>query len=382
MPSVSGTLIVTNDFPPEIGGIEAFVAQLAAGLRGPVVVLTRAMPNSAAFDAAQPFTVIRLATPALLPLPQLGTTAGRILAEYKLTSVVFGAAAPLGLLAPRLREAGARRTVAISHGHEVWWSRLPVATSLLRRIADDVDVLTYVSGYTKTAIQGALSARNGPGNARLRRLSPPVRMSDFSASAPRGPRPSVSTCLSAGRLIEQKGFDVLLRAWRTVIEQWPHPERPLLRIAGGHRSGRSGRRLERELAALADGLPVEFVGPLTHAEMPAFFSTGDVFASPVRSRLGGLNSEGFGLVFAEAAAAGLPVLVGDSGGASETVIDGRTGYLLDPHDPALWADRLTGLLLDPTRARAWGDTGRSHIAEHFSDQACIAALQTFLDGPG
>ena len=379
---MSGTLIVTNDFPPEIGGIEGFVAQLATGLRGPVVVLTRAMPNSAAYDAAQPVTVIRLSTTALLPLPQLGKTAGRILAEYKLTSVVFGAAAPLGLLAPRLREAGAHRLVAISHGHEVWWSRLPVASSLLRRIADDVDVLTYVSGYTKTAIQGAMSARFGPGNVRLRRLSPPVRMSDFSAPAPPSPHTAGATCLSAGRLIEQKGFDVLLRAWRTVIEQWPHPEPPLLRIAGDYRNGRSGQRLERKLTALADGLPVEFVGPLTHAEMPAFLAAGDVFASPVRSRLGGLNSEGFGLVFAEAAAAGLPVMVGDSGGASETVVDGRTGYLLDARDPALWADRLTGLLLDPTRAKAWGAAGRSHVAEHFSDQACIASLQTFLDGSG
>ena len=379
---MSGTLIVTNDFPPEIGGIEAFVAQLAAGLRGPVVVLTRAMPHSAAFDAAQPFTIIRLNAPAMLPLPPLGKTASRILAEHGLTSVVFGAAAPLGLLAPRLREVGALRTVAISHGHEVWWARLPLASSLLRRIADDVDVLTYVSGYTKAAIQEALGARNGPGIAKLQRLSPPVRMSDFAASAAQRPRSGAATCLSAGRLIEQKGFDVLLRAWRTVIEQWPHPEPPLLRIAGSYRHGRSGRRLERDLTALADGLPVEFVGPLTHAEMPAFLASGDVFASPVRSRLGGLNSEGFGLVFAEAAAAGLPVLVGDSGGASETVIDARTGYLLDPHDPALWADRLTGLLLDPTRARVWGDAGRSHIAEHFSDQACIAALQTFLDGPG
>lgn len=374
-----GTLILTNDFPPEIGGIEAFVAQLAAGLRGPVVVLTRRMDESAAFDAVQPYDVVRLDSPVLLPTPQLVRTAAAILAEHKLSSVVFGAAAPLGLLAPQLRRAGAQRLVGISHGHEVWWARLPGSSALLRRIVSGVDVLTYISEFTGSAIEAG--QRSGSQRAALRRLSPPVEMAEFARITDKtaGSRPP--TCLSAGRLIEQKGFDVLLLAWRGVIEQWPHPEQPLLRIAGSGR-GLAGRRLAATLVALADGLPVEFVGPLSHAQMPAFLASGDVFASPVRSRWRGLNSEGFGLVFAEAAAAGLPVLVGNSGGAGETVLDGRTGYLLDPRDPRLWADHLSELLLDAARARAWGAAGRGHVGEHFSSQACIAALQAFLDGPG
>ncbi len=374
-----GTLILTNDFPPEIGGIEAFVAQLAVGLRGPVVVLTRTMGDSADFDSAQPYDVIRLDSPVLLPTPQLGRTAAKTLAEHGLSSVVFGAAAPLGLLAPRLRGAGARRLVGISHGHEVWWARLPGSSTLLRRIADGLDVLTYISEFTGSAI--AASIGSGPQRASLRRLSPPVRMGAYASTTDRTHDDARPTCLSAGRFVEQKGFDVLLRAWRTLIEQWPHRRLPLLRVAGGGR-GRAGHQLEGQLVELADGLPVEFLGPLSHAQMPAFLSAGDVFASPVRNRWGGLNSEGFGLVFAEAAAAGLPVVVGDSGGAGETVLDGCTGHLLDPHDPALWADRLSGLLLDPARARAWGAAGRRHVGEHFSDRACLAALQGFLDAPG
>lgn len=217
----------------------------------------------------------------------------------------------------------------------------------------------------------------------MRRLSPPVRMDGFAAAHRSGRLSSRPVLLSAGRFVKQKGFDVLLQAWRIVVQRWPHEQPPLLRIAGGQHPGAPTQgRLGMRLAQLAEGLPVEFLGPLNHAQMPAFFASGDGFASPVRSRLGGLNSEGFGLVFAEAAAAGLPVLVGDSGGAGETVVDGLTGYLLDPHDAEAWATRMLELLLDPPRARAWGEAGKVHIGERFSERACVAVLQEILDGAG
>src|SRR5260221_8012161 len=138
-------LIVTNDFPPRSGGIQSFVHALATRLPpGRVVVYAPAWRGAAEFDARQPFPVIRHPTSLMLPVPSVARRAARILREHDCDTVVFGAAAPLGLLAPSLRRAGARRVVAITHGHEAGWAALPVARALRRRIGDHVDGVTYL----------------------------------------------------------------------------------------------------------------------------------------------------------------------------------------------------------------------------------------------
>src|SRR6266568_5493572 len=145
MPKV---LIVTNDFPPRSGGIQSFVHALATRLPpGRVVVYAPAWPGAAEFDARQPFEVVRHPTSLMLPLPSVARRATAILTEHGCDSVLFGAAAPLGLLAPALRRAGARRIVALTHGHEAGWAAVPGARALLRRIGEHVDVLTYLGEY-------------------------------------------------------------------------------------------------------------------------------------------------------------------------------------------------------------------------------------------
>src|SRR5215472_12069721 len=130
----SKVLIVTNDFPPRNGGIQSFVHALAIRLPADgVVVYASAWPGAAEFDAAQPFPVVRHRRSVMLPVPGVARRARAILTEHGCDTVVFGAAAPLGLLAPALRRAGARRVVAITHGHEAGWASLPGARAMLRR---------------------------------------------------------------------------------------------------------------------------------------------------------------------------------------------------------------------------------------------------------
>ena len=172
----------------------------------------------------------------------------------------------------------------------------------------------------------------------------------------------------------RKGFDTLLDAWARAVDRLPVGAE--LRIAG---SGPDERRLRR----LARGLAVTFVGPVNHDDMPAFLRQGRLFASPVRTHRRGLTPEGFGLVFAEAASCGLPVLVGNSGGAPATVLDGVSGHVLDPHDAGLWGDALVELLTYPERARAAGLAGRAHaiatVAVGEVTQRVADALR--LEGP-
>ncbi|MGI8459153.1 MAG: glycosyltransferase family 4 protein, partial [Propionibacteriaceae bacterium] len=143
--------------------------------------------------------------------------------------------------------------------------------------------------------------------------------------------------------------------------------------------GPDRRRLNR-LARQLD-LDVKFIGAFPHRQLPALLASAQVVALPVRTRWAGLNPEGLGLSFLEAAACARPVLVGRSGGAPETVLDGTTGYVLDPGDVPGWARRLDELLGDPGRADALGAAGRAYVGPHFGTAAVARRLRQALDLP-
>jgi phosphatidylinositol alpha-1,6-mannosyltransferase len=343
------TLVVTNDFPPRVGGIETYLRHVCGFLDDRVVVLTRTEPDESAtrrYDASLPFPVHRMPGP-LLPGPVVARRAGELLREYGADRVVFGAAAPLGLLASGLRRDGARRILALSHGHEVWWARVPAARSALRRIGRDVDAFGVISAYTAGRIAPALAPED---RAKLVLLPPPVDLEVFSPAT----NPPVGTVVAASRFVRQKGLDRLLDAWPEANAAVPDSR---LIIVG---DGPQGRSLRRRAAALRD---VEFRAPLRHDQMPHLLRSASVFVSPVRTRLGGLYAEGLGLVACEASACGIPVVVGDSGGAPETVIDTVTGNVVDPDDARGLAAAVIGWLSNPVKARAAGFAGRRHVAD-------------------
>ena len=178
---VPRTLIVTNDFPPRRGGIQSFVHALATRLpAGTVTVYAPAWKGAAEFDARQPFPVIRHPTSLMLPVPATSRRAVAIAREHGCDTVLFGAAAPLGLITPALRKAGVTRAVALTHGHEAGWAALPGARALLRRVGDEVDVVTYLGEYFRVRLARALSPEaaepDGPAGARRRRdVLPPGR---------------------------------------------------------------------------------------------------------------------------------------------------------------------------------------------------------------
>lgn len=362
------TLVVTNDFPPSIGGIESFVEQVCR-LLGDVVVLTRDDPDATAADQAYPFPIHRRGR-VLLPDLATRAAASRLLRRYHATRVVYGAAAPLGLLAGPLRRAGATRQLAISHGHETWWSRVPVARSLLRRIGTQVTAVSYISEFTRAAIGPALDPA---ARAALVRLAPPVDTELFRPSLRPPERPTV---LAAGRFVRQKGFDTLLTAWARVVAHWPGSPLPELVLIG---DGPLRRRITEQAARITPSGTIRLVGPVPHDRMPDLLARGHVFALPVRTRLRGLNPEGLGLVYAEAAACGLAVVAGDSGGTRDVVIDQETGFVVDPEDPAALADLLLGLLTDLARARGLGVAGRHFVTQHFSPATTAAVLRQVLD---
>jgi phosphatidylinositol alpha-1,6-mannosyltransferase len=390
---VSRVLLVTNDFPPRPGGIQSylgeFVGRLVEDGRHSVTVYAPHWKGAEAFDNADKGTeaanaaeaataagyrVVRHPSTLMLPGPAVDARMRRLIADRGIDTVWFGAAAPLALLAQRARGAGARRVLASTHGHEVGWSMLPVARSVLRRIGDDTDVVTFVSRYTRSRFAPAFGPKASleylPSGVDTDRFRPdPAGRAELRHRYRLGERPTV-VCVS--RLVPRKGQDMLIKALPAIRRRI---DGAALVIVGGGPYLESLRKLARDCGVADD---VTFTGGVPAAELPTHHALADVFAMPCRTRGAGLDVEGLGIVFLEASAAGVPVIAGRSGGAPETVQHNRTGLVIDGSSVNEVADAVTDLLSDRDRAAAMGAAGRDWATSQWRWDTLAARLGHLL----
>lgn len=372
------TLLVTNDFPPRPGGIQSYLHALALQLPPDelVVYAPRWRGDSHwKFDAQQPFQVVRHPTTLMLPTPLVVRRAKKLLRDEQCDSVWFGAAAPLALMSPLLRKAGAERILASTHGHEVGWSMLPGARQALRVIGDHTDVVTYVSKYTRRRFAAAFGAQSAleylPPAVDSEVFKPdPAARAELRARYGLGDRPTI-LCLS--RLVPRKGQDVLILAMQQIRERIPGA---VLVIAGG---GPYEEKLKGFAQAMGMAEDVVFTGRVPSAELAAHHTIADVFAMPCRTRGWGLDVEGLGIVFLEASATGVPVVAGNSGGAPETVREGETGKVVEGRDPVAVADAIIDILSDRDAAAAMGAAGREWVQRQWRWDAMGTRLRHLLD---
>ncbi|MEJ4113337.1 glycosyltransferase family 4 protein [Corynebacterium kroppenstedtii] len=358
-------LLVTNDFPPTLGGIQTYLYEFIQTLEPDrLVVFASTQDEQAAqkFDHEVPFTMIRWPHQVMLPTPRTARRMQDIIRAWSIDTVWFGSSTPLGVMASAARRAGARKIVASTHGHEIGWSMIPVARQVLRLIGSRVDTLTYVSQYARRRTQRAF----GP-NPQWVSLQPGIDLSRFSPhSAARDrirreyglDRVPVVACIS--RIVPRKGQDMLVEALPRIRQRIPQVK--LLIVGPG--TGRES--LMARASALGVGDALVTTGPVPFDALPDYYRCADVFAMPVRTVGGGLDVEGLGIVFLEAQACGIPVVAGNGGGAPETVLDSETGLVVNGRKLDEIADAVTRLLADPTWAATMGDKGRRHIESEWS----------------
>lgn len=371
------TLLVTNDFPPRPGGIQSYLEALVSRLPADdlVVYAPRWRGDShLKYDAKQPFPVVRHPTTLMLPTPFVARKAQRLIREYECDTVWFGAAAPLALMSSAMRSAGAKRIIASTHGHEVGWSMVPGGRQALRVIGETTDVVTYVSKYTRRRFASAFGA-----HAALEHVPPgvddelfkpdPAAREELRARYGLGDRPTI-LCLS--RLVPRKGQDTLIRALPRIRQRI---DGAVLVIAGG---GPYAETLHRLAESSGVSEHIIFTGSVPSAELAAHHNLADVFAMPSRTRGGGLDVEGLGIVYLEASASGIPVVAGDSGGAPETVIEGKTGYVANGRSPIDVADKVANVLADPDKAREMGKAGRVWVERNWQWDVLAGRLRRLL----
>jgi phosphatidylinositol alpha-1,6-mannosyltransferase len=374
------TLVITNDFPPRPGGIQTFGYEIVRRFDPEsVTVLTSNWEGAAGFDAAQDFKIVRANTQTLVPSKSTLSMAREIVVAENITRVLFGAAAPLGLLASPLRKLGVTNIVGMTQGHETGWAMTPGTRQALRKIGNNTDYLTYISEYTHKKIAKALSPDAA---ARMRRIVPGVNATEFSpGNLSSGnqlrtelgwtDRP-VIVCVS--RLMARKGQDELIRALPKIHQTAPNAS---LIIVG---DGPYRKDLERLVKKLRLENFVHLTGKVSQTELSKWYAAGDIFAMPCRTRMGGWDVEGLGIVFLEGSATGLPVIVGDSGGAVDAVIDGETGYLVDGTNTAEIADRIAYLFANPDVAKKMGEAGRNWVTQEWTWDQNFKKLDGLLSG--
>ena len=374
---VPRTLLVTNDFPPRVGGIQRTLHALWREFPPDrVSVVAPSWDGDRTFDERQPYAINRFPRGFAWPTPQTRRVVERAIAEAQADVVVFGAAYPLAALGPGLAKRGVAYLPA-AHGFEYWLSLAPGSHRLMRRAtsrASRVPVMcsAFIARVVRTAVPKRVPVSVLYPGADVDAFRPDVDVAEVRTRHGLGDRPVV-VCVS--RLVARKGQDVLIRAMPEIVRRVPDAA---LLIVG---DGPYRDTLER-LAFEAPLRSVVLAGQVSEEELPFYYAAGDVFAMPCRTRRGGLEVEGWGNVFIEAAAAGRPVVVGDSGGARESLVDGVTGHLVDGEDVAQVADVVAGLLEDPARAAAMGRAGRERVERSFTWPRAAAQLAGWLREAG
>lgn len=373
------TLLVTNDLGPRAGGIESFVLGLIDRTeKNSLVIFTSSQANSKNFDQdlfnKYGAIVIRDRAKILLPTFRINRKAAKIFTQYQAENLWFGAAAPLALMAKKLRKVGATNIVALTHGHEVWWAKLPLFKGAITKISKDVDYLTYLGEYTKNAMLPVISNPN-----KLVKIAPGIDTKHFSPA-------SVDTELltkyrltdrrvivSVGRLVHRKGQDKLIEAMPEILKQFPDA---VLLLVG---EGPIKSMLEKLIRHHSLENNVVFTGRVQFADLPKYIQLGEVFAMPARDRFFGLEVEGLGIVYLEASACQLPVVVGSSGGAPDAVVEGVTGFTVDGSNPSEIAKVICKLLADPKLAKEMGVAGRNWVVENWRWEIWSDKFNSFLN---
>jgi len=366
-------LLVTNDFPPKLGGIQNLLWEWWKRLPpDSFAVLTSPFAGAEEFDAAQPFEIRRVREPWLLPHPLMVRRINNMASEIGADFIVLDPAVPLGIVGPSLDLP----YMVILHGAEVTVpGRLPVSRRVLARVLKNAQHIVacgeYPAAEARRAGGNVLPITVIPPGVDTQRFAPLSAVERAAARREFGVSTDAELVVGVSRLVPRKGFDTLIRAAAVLRSSRPN----LQVLIGG--SGRDTDRLQKLITQLH--APVHMLGRVSNEQLPLLYGCADLSAMLCRSRWGGLEQEGFGIVFSEAASCGVPQIAGNSGGAADAVVDGVTGTVVqEPSNVARVATAINDLMENSALRRSMGDASRERALQNFDYDVLTKALATVL----
>lgn len=373
-------ILLTNDFPPKRGGIQNYHYELWSRLDpesfSVICPFSADRDRDRDFDEKAKFKVTRVKGP-LLPTASLRQLVERETAEMDAAFVVIEPALPLGLIGGRL----SLPYVVVAFGAEfVIPAGVPLLRNQLAKTIDGAALIVAGGGYPASEVISFMATFGKDVKDKVAVVRPGVDLSYFRPPDPAeradareyfGIQSEEKVVVFVSRLVPRKGADTVLKAVSLIEAK----ERPRVFLGG---AGREARRLQS--LSRSHSVDATFLGGLSKGELRKLYWAGDVFAMATRSRWMGLEQEGFGIVFLEAAATGLPVVVGRSGGSYETLLTGRSGFLVDPpNSPALVKTAIESILGDEKLKRSFGSVGRAFVSERFDYDLLSEELKNALD---
>jgi len=354
-------LLVTNDYPPKIGGIQSYLWEIYRRLpQDEVVILCTPHKDSEQFDLVQDHKIIRTRQRVLLPTPNLARKIRSLVSTHDIDIVMFDPAVPVGMLGPKI---GSPYGV-ILHGAEVTIpGRIPILKGFLGKVLRGADIVITAGQYSTQEAERAsgckLPVTVVPPGVDVERFKPFSARERVQARKSFGIEENDEVILALSRLVPRKGMDVLIKAYARILKTRPNLK---LLIAG---TGRDRNRLEK--IARETKAPVQFLGHVPGGRIPALYGISDIFAMLCRVRWGGLEQEGFGIVFLEAAASGIPQIAGQSGGASEAVFNNHTGKIVEnPRNVDETVKAIEELLSDEIKQSDMKNASRDRAVNLFS----------------
>jgi phosphatidylinositol alpha-1,6-mannosyltransferase len=364
------SLLVTNDFPPKLGGIQSYLYELWRRLPPEeITVLTTPYDGTREWDAQQAFRIVRTKQKVLLPTRALTRDVDALAREVRADVIFLDPMLPLGLIGPKLSAAP---YVVVTHGAEITVPRKLPGTHQLGRRGMRTAAAGVAAGEYPARQSSAIAGTNLrgvviPPGVDVERFHPIDDDERAKQRAKFGLDPERPLVLGVSRLVPRKGFDIVIDA----CAQLPNVQ---LAIAGG---GRDRKRLEKRAAGRAN---VTFRGRVPDDDRPGLYASADVFAMCCRERWAGLEAEGFGIVFMEAAACAVPSIAGRSGGSHEAVVDGETGVVVPPRDVSAVRAAIERFVADEGLRRAMGEAARRRAVEELAYDRLIARLAPVAAG--
>jgi phosphatidylinositol alpha-1,6-mannosyltransferase len=367
-------LVVTNDFPPRVGGINHYVSELMRRFPpGEVTVFASTWPGADPFDAEYPHPVIRWPGRSMYPTAPVRDRVEELVRQTRADVVLFGAAVPLAMMGRSIHRRLGVPYVSFTHGVEVWAGQVPGTRALLSSIARNALLLMGVSEWTIDLLRAVVGDE-----PRIELVPPGIDPTHFHPDVPddavrrRHGLDGHPVICCVARLTLRKGQDKIIRALPWIAREFPDV-RFLVVGTGPDRERLEGLAYRKRVTDR-----VVFAGEVPYEVLPRYFRAGDVFAMPCRTRKLGLEVEGFGLAFIEAAAVGRPAIAGDSGGAPEAVVHGETGLVVDGGEVDEVAEVVVELLADPEKATKLGAAGADRVHRDFTWEALSSRLRGLL----
>lgn len=386
-------LLLTYDFPPLGGGIARLMEEIARGYpAGELLVSTGSVDDQNEITPPLPNPVERLSVPS----SRLKTVQGQLLWSRRVAALGrdratrfawCGNIRPAAVPAKWAWERTGLPYGILVYGGDILQLRVKLSHSAVkrrtwRRVLVDAAAFVAISRWTAERFEELLADVGLEGLREKIRVVPlgtdPARFRPDPAAArefrARRRLPEGRWLLTVARLVPHKGMDVAIDVMARLAAE--HPDLHYAVVGRGtHEGALRAMAAERGVADR-----VHLLTDVADDELPAAYATGDVYLG--LSREAGLDAEGFGISLLEAAATGLPVVAGASGGIADAVAVGESGILVDPLDVEAAADTVRHLLADTALAHRLGESGRARVERSFTWSRVVSDLRGIADELG